>query len=159
MLNKTGIPTKTQTLSRFPEEKILIKPKAVIECFEDIPCNPCETACPFGAITIGSNINAQPKLNLDKCTGCTLCVSSCPGLAIFVVQVKEDKAIFKVPYEFLPKPKKGEIWDGVNRKGETICEALIIDVKETKNMDHTMVVTVSVLKEYLNEFITVRERK
>ncbi|HHT39984.1 MAG: 4Fe-4S binding protein [Acholeplasmatales bacterium] len=159
MLNKTGIPTKSQTLSRFPQENILIKPKAVIECFEDIPCNPCETACPFGAITIGPNINIQPQLDFDKCTGCTLCVSSCPGLAIFVVQIKGDQALFKIPYEFLPKPQKGEIWDGVNRKGEVICDALIEGVRETNKMDHTAIVTARVPKEFLHDFITVRERK
>jgi ferredoxin len=29
---------------------------AVIECIEGIPCNPCETSCPVGAITVGDEI-------------------------------------------------------------------------------------------------------
>ena len=34
---------KIQVLSRFPKENDLLKPKAILECYEDIPCNPCST--------------------------------------------------------------------------------------------------------------------
>ena len=158
MLNQTGIPSKEQVDSRFPEKKALLKPKAILECYEDIPCNPCQTSCPFEAIMIGDNINTQPKLLVDKCTGCALCVPSCPGLAIVVAQLKENQAIFKVPYEFLPMPKVGEQWHGVNRKGEVICEAKINHVLLTNKQDHTAVVTVSVPESYLYEFVTIRSK-
>lgn len=158
MLKKTGVPTLEQTLSRFPDNIALLKPKAVLECYEDIPCNPCSTVCPFDAIEIGPNINKQPVLDVSKCTGCTLCASSCPGLAIFIVQVKEDKALFKIPYEFLPKPVKGEVWHGINRNGEIICDALIEHVMETNKMDNTAIITASVPLDYLHTFITVREK-
>ncbi|MBW2487610.1 MAG: hypothetical protein JRE72_09330, partial [Deltaproteobacteria bacterium] len=29
---------------------------AVLECLEDIPCNPCESSCKFDAITVGEDI-------------------------------------------------------------------------------------------------------
>lgn len=156
MLNKTGVPTLEQTLSRFPKNNDLLKPKAVLECYEDIPCNPCSTVCPFDAIDIGVNINKQPKLNVSKCTGCTLCASSCPGLAIFIVQIKGDKALFKIAYEFLPMPKKGEVWHGINREGLIICDALIESVLITNKMDNTAIVTASVPIEFIHDFITVR---
>lgn len=156
MLNKTGIPTKEQVLSRFPETKALIRPKAILECYEDIPCNPCSTSCPFDAIEIGPNINIQPKLKVDLCTGCAMCVSSCPGLAIVIAQIKDDKAIFKIPYEFNPKPQKGETWDGVNRSGEVICDAQIESVILNNKQDHTAIVTVSVPLNFLHDFVTVR---
>jgi len=35
---------------------------AVLECVEDIPCNPCEVACPAGAITVGSPITNLPSM-------------------------------------------------------------------------------------------------
>ncbi len=158
MLNRTGIPTPDLVLSRFPESKALIRPKAILECYEDIPCNPCQTSCPFDAIIIGDNINTQPKLVVDKCTGCGLCVTSCPGLAIVVAQIKGDQAVFKIPYEFSPMPIKGEVWDGVNRSGETICEAKIETVQlQTKN-DHTALISCSVPLEYLHDFVTIRVR-
>lgn len=158
MLNETGIPSKDQVQSRFPEKKALIKPKAILECYEDIPCNPCSTSCPFDAIEIGDNINVQPRLVEDRCTGCAICVPSCPGLAIIIAQVKDQQAMFKIPYEFLPIPKVGETWDGVNRSGDVICDASIKHVLMTNKQDHTAVVTVSVPESYLYEFVTIRKK-
>ena len=60
-------------------------PVAVIECVQEIPCNPCEGACKFNAITIGEPITNLPKINETNCTGCGVCVAQCPGLAIFIV--------------------------------------------------------------------------
>ncbi|PKK96335.1 MAG: hypothetical protein CVV58_06870, partial [Tenericutes bacterium HGW-Tenericutes-3] len=134
----------------------LIHPKAILECYEDIPCNPCETSCPFDAIHIGSNINMQPKLNVELCTGCGICVTSCPGLAIVVAQVIGQNAIFKIPYEFLPLPKANEIWHGLNRKGDVICDAIIKHVAINKKQDHTALVTVMVPTIHLHDFVTIR---
>lgn len=158
MLNQTGIPTKEQVESVFPDKSALIRPKAILECYEDIPCNPCSTSCPFDAIDIGPNINKQPKLNVDLCTGCGVCVPSCPGLAIVIAQVKGDQAIFKIPYEFLPQPVKNETWNGVNRSGEVICDAKIENIVINKTTDHTAVVTVIVPAQFLYDFVTIRAK-
>ncbi|HHY22068.1 MAG TPA: 4Fe-4S dicluster domain-containing protein [Bacilli bacterium] len=159
MLNQTGIPTLEQVLSRFPERKELVKAKAIIECYEDIPCNPCETSCPVNAIYIGKNINKQPVLDVEKCIGCGFCVEACPGLAIILAQIKAEKALFTIPYEFRPLPTKGEIWFGVDRSGKVICEVKIKRVVLAKRQDHTAVVTVSVPAEYLYQFITIRVKQ
>ena len=156
MLINTGIPSKTEILSKFPERTLLIKPKAVIECYQDIPCNPCETSCPFDAITIGSNINQQPKLNPIKCIGCGVCIYSCPGLAIHVVQEKSDAILFKIPYEFYPLPKVGEKWRGVSRDGIDLCEVEIIQVQQSIKQDKTAIITVQVPTPFLYDFITIR---
>ncbi len=158
MLNTKGVPTQEQVLSRFFDQKTLIKPKAILECYEDIPCNPCETSCPFDAITIGENINTQPQLVADLCTGCGICVTSCPGLAIIVAQLIGELAVFKIPYEFLPLPKKGETWFGVNRNGDVICDAKIESVLASKKQDHTALITVSVSSAWIHEFVTIREK-
>lgn len=158
MLNKTGVPSKDSVKSCFPDAKILLRPKAIIECYEEIPCNPCSTSCPVNAITIGQDINERPQLNVDLCTGCAICVFHCPGLAIVVAQLKEDKAWFKVPYELLPLPIKGEVWYGVNRSGEIICDARIENVLLSSKSDRTAVVTLSIDKDYLYDFITIRAK-
>lgn len=36
----------------------------------------CERICPFDAIHIGDN--GLPKIDIEKCTGCGLCVKTCP---------------------------------------------------------------------------------
>jgi Fe-S-cluster-containing hydrogenase component 2 len=156
MLDKTGIATKDQVLSCFPKLDALIKAKAIIECYQDIPCNPCQTSCPFGAIVIGEDINVQPKLIVEKCTGCGICVTSCPGLAIMLAKVEVDKCVFKIPYEFLPAPVKGEIWDAVNRAGDFIGEALIENVFIGAKQDKTLLVTVSTASNHLYDFVTIR---
>ena len=158
MLNKTGIPELDQVLSVFPDRKALLKPKAILECYEDIPCNPCSTSCPFDAIEIGPNINKQPKLKVESCTGCGLCVPSCPGLAIVIAQLKDDEAIFKIAYEFLPLPEKNTIWHGVNRSGDVICDARIDHVLISPKNDSTAIITVAVPETFLYDFITIREK-
>ena len=38
------------------EERFAQGPVAIAECVQEIPCNPCEGACPFHAITVGEPI-------------------------------------------------------------------------------------------------------
>ncbi len=159
LLNQLGVPSKELVLSRFPkEEKQFIRAKAITECYEEIPCNPCSTSCPFDAITIGEDINTPPVVDFEKCTGCGICVYNCPGLAIFTVSVKDNSAIFKIPYEFVPYPDAGKKYEGLNRYGENICTVKVEKVQLSKTQDKTALLTVSVPKEYIHEFITIGEQ-
>lgn len=156
MLNRDGVAEADRIAEVFPDKQTLVKPKAIIECFEDIPCNPCSTSCPVNAIEIGENINDKPHLHVDVCTGCGICIFSCPGLAIMVAQIRDDKAVFRVPYEMLPLPVKGDVWHGVDRSGNILCDALIENVSFTKRQDKTVIITVAVDVKYLHRFSTVR---
>jgi Fe-S-cluster-containing hydrogenase component 2 len=128
-------------------------PKAVIECVQHIPCNPCEAACPFGAITIGENITNLPVLDVDKCIGCGNCVAMCPGLAIFIVDMtySDTEATVEFPYEYLPLPKKGDVVEAVNRAGEVICEGKVVSIRSSKNFANTRVIKMAVPKEFANQ--------
>ena len=42
----------------------------VIECPQRIPCNPCGTSCPSGAVVPFKDINDTPAIDYEKCTGC-----------------------------------------------------------------------------------------
>lgn len=134
-------------------ERIVRGPVAVIECFEEIPCDPCETCCPKGAITIGKPITNLPKLDADKCNGCGNCVSACPGLAIFVVDgsYSESEGLVTIPYEFLPIPEPGQIVEITDRSGQPVGKGKIVKVKTLKQYDCTAVVTVTVPKPLLME--------
>ncbi len=126
------------------EERLKKGPVAVFECVENIPCNPCVDACPFKAVSM-EKITDAPKIDYEKCTGCGTCVSVCPGLAIFVVDLSKEKALITIPYEFLPIPEKGDTVKALNRRGEIVGDAKIIGVKKNENKTNT--VTIEVKKE------------
>jgi len=131
MLIKTGIPTIEEIESVFPSPERLSKgPVAVIECFQSIPCDPCYTACPRGAIQPFEDINDAPEIDTDKCNGCILCMTKCPGLAIIVIDAtySHDRALIKLPYEFHPLPEKGQIVQALDREGRPVAQAEVVQV-------------------------------
>jgi len=159
MLERTGVASEEQVCGAFPSlERMQKGPVAIIECFQKIPCNPCATSCKKGAIKPFVDINDLPDIDHQECNGCTLCVFNCPGLAIMVVDYShsETHATFKIPYEFLPLPKKGEMVKGLARSGEEIGDCKVINVVNSKVMDRTPLVTVEVDKKYLKSFRNIR---
>lgn len=136
MLEKTGIPTDDDLKKVIPDKKRLAKgPVVIIECFQKIPCDPCAVSCKFGAIKPFEDINDLPQVDFDKCTGCGICISSCPGLAIFVIDknYSEKKSLIKLPHEMLPLPEKGEDVYALDRAGDILGKARVVSVLKTKN--------------------------
>jgi Fe-S-cluster-containing hydrogenase component 2 len=154
-----GFPS-IEELSQIPgmpaEERIKKGPVACIECTQEIPCNPCEEACPYGAITVGKPITNLPKLDEEKCIGCGLCIAACPGLAIFVVNGSKEKAEVSFPFEYYPLPNKGDEVDCVDREGNTVVKGKVLRIIKPPKYDATVVITVKVPIEYLR---TVRSIK
>lgn len=112
------------------KERMEKSPVVIIECDEDIPCDPCVESCKIKAI-IKESLTAPPSVDYEKCTGCALCVAACPGLAIFVVDnSREDKALVYIPYEMLPAPKKGDKGDALDRCGKRIGSAEVAKVRK-----------------------------
>lgn len=131
---------------------------AVIECVEEIPCNPCESACPFGAISVGEPITNLPAIDLDKCSGCAMCVAQCPGLAITVKDYNHSDAaaLISFPYEYLPLPQKGDVVKVAGRYGQYLCDGTVIRVVNSKANNRTPVVTVEFNKEFFDDAITIK---
>ena len=148
MLFKDGVAEIADLRNIFPdEERLNAGPVAIIECFQKIPCDPCHTACPKGAILPFENINDLPRIDFSLCDGCSLCVAACPGIAIFVVDMtySEDKALLKLPHEFVPLPQKGEIVPLLDRWGEIVADGKV--VRSVKFKDRTSVVWVEAPKD------------
>ena len=119
----------------------------VIECTQNIPCNPCQDACAKGCIKIGKTITALPRIDAGStCTGCGMCIAACSGQAIFLVNEDYEPgyASITMPYEFLPLPQKGEVGTALSRSGQPLGTAEIIDVRSAKAFDHTNLVTIKV---------------
>jgi Fe-S-cluster-containing hydrogenase component 2 len=151
MLPIDGIPTKEDILAKAPPVDRMKKGAvAMIECWQEIPCNPCVVSCPTGAITMES-LTAIPQIDFDKCIGCALCVAACPGLAILLVDSsKEDGDRVSIPYEF-PLPEVGETVDCLNHEGKVICEGVIekvVHLPAVNKKDKTPIVTIKVPKGY-----------
>lgn len=152
----TGVPSADE-LKAFPgkpsEARMQKGRVAVVECIQEIPCNPCESSCKFGAIKIGGNITALPCLDEDECTGCGRCVPECPGLAIFIVNkaYSDTEATVDFPYEYYPLPNKGDEVDAVDRAGHVVCKGRVVSVSSIKANAGTSVVSLAIPKEYADD--------
>lgn len=138
----------------YPSNERLEKgPVAVIECVQQIPCNPCENACKFKAIIVGKPITNLPRLVEEKCRGCGECIPACPGLAIFLVNrtYSENEAAISMPYEFLPLPELEDEIDALDRCGAKVCEGKIIRISNPEKNNNTLVITIIVPKQFSDE--------
>lgn len=152
-----GIPISTSLLKngyvadeeieRFPGVTHTKGIHPVIECTQNIPCNPCQDACPIGCISIGKNITSLPTLAENKkCIGCGMCVASCSGQAIFLVDEETEPGFGTVtmPYEFYPLPEVGDKGWALGRNGKVVCDAEVVSVKTAPVFDHTNLLTIKV---------------
>ncbi len=145
---------------RFPsEEKLSRGPVPVIECPERIPCDPCRENCPAGAIEM-EGMNEVPRVDYDRCTGCGLCLQSCPGLAIFILDCSPRTSChITLPYEF-PLPDVGEEVLCLDRKGEKVTRGTITGLtRKDESTGDTPTVTVQVPREHVHEVRNIRRIK
>lgn len=134
-------------IERYPGVRHTAGIHPVMECTQNIPCNPCQDACPKGCISIGQNITSLPiAVEGAECVGCGMCVASCSGQAIFLVdeQIEEGYASVTMPYEFLPLPETGTKGKGLGRDGSPVCDAEVIKVQTAKAFDQTHLLTIKV---------------
>ena len=152
---KTGILSieKLKSIPGFTKEEDLNNNLvAVIECDQDIPCNPCEDICPKKAIWIGEPITNLPSIDIEKCNGCLSCLGICPGLCIFAIKkdFSVDDSLVYLPYEYLPVPVKGAKVKALDRKGDFVCFAKIHKIISLKKSNKTNIVGLIIPKEYVN---------
>lgn len=116
--------------------------RPVFFCSEEIPCNPCTTVCPTGAIQlrpVHGNILDLPYFEGDRCTGCGSCVAVCPGLAITLVRrIPRDTASGKtaqvvLPWEFNADFDIGTEMDLVDQKGNFVERAPIVSKRRVSS--------------------------
>lgn len=106
------------------EERMNAKPFVIIDCLYGFACNPCEFACPHGAITKTST-STIPQLDFDKCIGCMDCVYQCPGLAIFGYSLKKDWLFLPIEYEVAEKSEVFLVDNNGKKLGNGIVEKIL----------------------------------
>lgn len=111
------------------EERMKAKPFVLIDCLYGFACNPCQFACPHGAIVKVSS-NTVPEIDFNKCIGCMKCVYQCPGLAIFGFNQSKNQLFLPVEY-FVNEGINVFLVDNYGKKvGRGIIEKIL--VKENK---------------------------
>ena len=101
-------------------ERAVQKGFVLIDCLHGFACNPCEFACPHGAITKTST-STVPQIDFGKCIGCMDCVYQCPGLAIFGYNIKKDWLFLPIEYH----AESGKDVYLVDNKGEKLGTGVI----------------------------------
>jgi len=137
---------------KLPSKTQLERGAAILECVQEIPCNPCVDSCPVNAISM-KDINALPVVDFDTCIGCGKCVGICPGLAIFMIKVKDGKALITLPYEFLPVPAVGDTVKVLDREGKVKDDGI---VRRVLKKGKTMVITVEVHEDLIMDVRNIR---
>jgi Fe-S-cluster-containing hydrogenase component 2 len=160
MLEQNGIATKEMFEKLLPTvERRKQGPYVVMECYEEIPCDPCVTGCSRKAVSM-VDINALPVVNQDMCNGCTRCVGICPGLACFVIDetVGDGKVKIVLPHEMLPVPEANIVVDALGRDGSVVGEAQVLKVMSGKSLDRTNLISILVDEELLYDVRSIRVR-
>ena len=109
-------------------ERMQLKAFVQADCLYGFACNPCSFSCPQGAITKPTT-DSTPTIDYDKCIGCMLCVSNCPGLAIFGYDVQKSTCFLPIEYE----AQEGAEVYLVDNDGQKIGEGVIEKIIKKSN--------------------------
>ena len=120
----------------------------VFHCAQEIPCNPCTSVCPQGLIRIDEDdIRALPQFIADEvgaaCVGCERCVTICPGLAITLVDGRNEpkRPIVTVPFEYEPdRLAVGDDVAALDAVGELLGLVSVMELKAIPANDRTVLV-------------------
>ncbi|MDD4746338.1 MAG: FAD-dependent oxidoreductase [Salinivirgaceae bacterium] len=142
-------PTRVIEKPYMPTRERMEKPFVIIDCLYGFACNPCSFACPQGAITKSSS-SSVPQIDFQKCIGCMICVTQCPGLAIFGYNIQKQQLFLPVEFEI----SEGAEVFVVNNQGAKIGEGVVEKVMKKPNK--TNLARVKVTQRMDNDLIEAR---
>jgi NADPH-dependent 2,4-dienoyl-CoA reductase/sulfur reductase-like enzyme/bacterioferritin-associated ferredoxin/Fe-S-cluster-containing hydrogenase component 2 len=125
----------------------------VIHCTQEIPCDPCSSLCSHGLIYIDRrDIRSIPTFlgNSYCCEVCEKCVAGCPGLAITLVNYREnpDLPVVSIPYEFTRQTiQANDRVSVLDTEGAELGQVDVLSVHAIENNDRTLVVEVNAPRE------------
>jgi NADPH-dependent 2,4-dienoyl-CoA reductase/sulfur reductase-like enzyme/Fe-S-cluster-containing hydrogenase component 2/bacterioferritin-associated ferredoxin len=144
VLKRHPEPATTPLYDSFPETGI----RPVLHCHQKIPCNPCVSVCKQKGIHIpDDSLFEKPEITEKECIGCHKCLFICPGLAISLVDYREDQKnpIVSLPYEVYNfKYKKGDRVNLTDYEGNPLGEAIIISAAIKKTSRKTQIIKLKV---------------
>ena len=137
--------------------------RPVIHCHQEIPCNPCVSVCKQGVIQIpGGSLLEKPQIANQECIGCNKCLFICPGLAISLVDYREDPdhPIVSLAYEvYNHEYKKGDAVVLTDYAGNRLQRAIVVGTEMPKASRKTQLIKVQVPKEIAQRVAGFRIQK
>ncbi|MBI4860669.1 MAG: (2Fe-2S)-binding protein, partial [Candidatus Riflebacteria bacterium] len=135
----------------------------VFHCAQEIPCNPCTSICPKHAIRIeGDDILGLPTFAHEDCVACEQCVAICPGLAVTLVDYREDwgNPTVSIPYEF-PRVaiKPGDVVTVLDTEGKVLGNVPVVKVREPRFADRALLVRVKAPREIAKFIAGIRAQE
>ncbi len=142
-------PSTPPDYEAYPREGIT----PVFHCTQEIPCNPCTSVCPRGVVEIpGDSLLGKPRANQEnECIGCNRCLHICPGLAISLVDWREDQKTptVSLAYEvYNHRIEKGDIILVTDYEGLPLTRARVLETELKKNSRKTQVIKVRLDQEF-----------
>jgi len=132
----------------------------VLHCAQEIPCNPCTSVCPQESIVIERNdIRGLPQYIGDGCIGCEQCVAVCPGLAITLVDYRDDRLrpTVTIPYEFSSETiDAGDIVTVLDTEGKVLGNVEVSRVRTPRFADRALLVRVRAPREIAKRIAGIR---
>ena len=134
----------------------------ILHCQQEIPCNPCTSVCPRKLIRIDErDIRQSPQFTGDaqQCIGCEQCVAVCPGLAITLVDYREDPKLptVTIAYEFLKESVNvGDTMTVLDCEGEVLGGVKVESVRAIKRNDRTVLIKVRAPKAFAKRIAGIR---
>jgi len=136
----------------------------VLHCVQEIPCDPCTTVCQHNLIHIDSaDIRRLPYFELKEgekgCTGCEKCVTICPGLAVSLVDYRQDPGwpTVTLPYEFLKEGiEAGDRVMVLDTEGNELGDVEVVGVRAIKANDRTVLIKLKAPKAFAKKIAGIR---
>jgi sarcosine oxidase subunit alpha len=132
----------------------------VLHCSQEIPCNPCTSVCPRHCIVIeGEDMRGLPEYVGDGCIGCEQCIAVCPGLAITLVDFRDDEEnpIVTVPYELeRDSIREGDTVTVLDTDGTILGNVAVVAVRAPRFADRAVLVRVRTPREYARRVAGIR---
>ncbi|KAJ5076516.1 anaerobic glycerol-3-phosphate dehydrogenase subunit b [Anaeramoeba ignava] len=135
----------------------------VFHCHQEIPCNACVAGCSLGNISMGeeNDIKDPPifRGDCDDCNGCLRCVTVCPGLAVTLVDFREDAEFPTVTFPYEVWRKDVEIGKMVPIMDEAGLMLGKFKVENVQQRERTLLVSVKLPKDIAKKAASVFTRE